>query len=529
MSDSNEDSSFIANLKADLPASIVVFLVAVPLCLGIALASNAPPIAGIIAGIMGGIVVGAISGSPLGVSGPAAGLAVIVANAIGELDTYEMFLTAVVLSGVIQALLGVARAGIIGYYFPNAVIKGMLSGIGILLIWKQIPHALGDDKDPEGDWSFWQVDGHNTLSEAFYAMQNLKVGALIIAGVCLAILILWEQQFMKKIALFKIIQGPLVAVAAGIGLGLAFGGGSLALQPSMFVDIPAVEGGVTSLMTFPDFSAIGNYRVWVIAATIAVVASLETLLCVEATDKLDPQKRITPTNRELFAQGAGNIASGMIGGLPVTQVIVRSSANIQSGGRTKASAILHGFFILIAVLALPFVLNMIPMASLAAILLVVGYKLAKPALFKQIYAQGLPQFVPYMVTVLGIVFIDMLWGLGLGLTVAVFFILYTNLKTPFYFQVENHKAGEPYRFELSEDVSFLNKASIMNSLKLIPNGSTVIFDGTRTIRIDDDVMEIFQQFKEEAPERNIELKIEGLETKRPTNPLQALKTVVAKP
>ena len=250
---------------------------------------------------------------------------------------------------------------------------------------------------------------------------------------------------------------------------------------------------------------------------------------MEATDKLDPQKRITPTNRELFAQGAGNIASGMIGGLPVTQVIVRSSANIQSGGRTKASAILHGFFILIAVLALPFVLNMIPMASLAAILLVVGYKLAKPALFKQIYAQGLPQFVPYMVTVLGIVFIDMLWGLGLGLAVAVFFILYTNLKTPFYFQVENHKAGEPYRFELSEDVSFLNKASIMNSLKLIPNGSTVIFDGTRTIRIDDDVMEIFQQFKEEAPERNIELKIEGLETKRPTNPLQALKTVVAKP
>jgi len=523
----SDKRSLVDNLKADLPASVVVFLVAVPLCLGIALASGAPPIAGIIAGIVGGIVVGAASGSPLGVSGPAAGLAVIVANAITELGAFELFLTAVVIAGVVQVLLGFARAGIIGYYFPNAVIRGMLSGIGILLIWKQIPHALGDDKDPAGDWSFWQIDGHNTVSEAIYAMQDLKVGALIIAMTCLAILILWERQFMKNIAVFKIIQGPLVAVAAGIGLGVAFGGGGMALESTMFVSIPEAKGGITSLLTFPDFSGLGSYRVWVIGITIAVVASLETLLCVEATDKLDPEKRITPTNRELLAQGTGNIVSGLIGGLPVTQVIVRSSANIQSGGRTKLSAILHGVLIAIAVLALPFVLNKIPMASLAAILLVVGYKLAKPALFLSMYRQGRTQFIPYMVTVLGIVFIDMLWGLGLGLAVAVFFILYTNLKTPFYFNVENHRDGEPYRFELAEDVSFLNKASIMNSLKLIPDGSKVIIDGSRTVRIDHDVLEIFQEFQEEAPEREIELSLEGLGTAKLFNPLTELKTVLS--
>lgn len=524
-----ENASFVDNLKADLPASIVVFLVAVPLCLGIALASGAPPIAGIIAGIVGGIVVGAASGSPLGVSGPAAGLAVIVANAITELQAFELFLTAVIIGGAVQIALGLVRAGIIGYYFPNAVIKGMLSGIGILLIWKQIPHALGDDKDPNGDWAFWQVDGHNTFSEAIYAMQNLKVGAVIIALTCLAILILWEREFMKKIAVFKIIQGPLVAVAAGIGLGMLFGGGDLALDPKMFVNIPEAKGGVGSLLTFPDWSGLANYRVWVIGVTIAVVASLETLLCVEATDKLDPQKRITPTNRELLAQGAGNVVSGMIGGLPVTQVIVRSSANIQSGGRTKVSAILHGVFIMIAVLALPFVLNKIPMASLAAILLIVGYKLAKPALFKTIYQQGKAQFIPYMVTVLGIVFIDMLWGLGLGLAVAMFFILHTNLKTPFYFNVENHKEGEPYVFNLAEDVSFLNKAGIMKGLEMIPDGSKVIIDASRSVRIDHDVLEIFENFKEEAPARNIELTLEGLDQldkSKALNGVKELETVV---
>jgi MFS superfamily sulfate permease-like transporter len=522
-----ENASFLDNLKADLPASIVVFLVAVPLCLGIALASGAPPIAGIIAGIVGGIVVGAASGSPLGVSGPAAGLAVIVANAITELGAFDLFLTAVVIGGAVQVALGLVRAGIIGYYFPNAVIKGMLSGIGILLIWKQIPHALGDDKDPTGDWAFWQIDGHNTISEALYAMQNLKGGAVIIALTCLAILVLWEREFMKKIPIFKIIQGPLVAVATGIGLGIAFSGGGLALDPTMFVNIPEAKAGITSLLTFPDFSGLANYRVWVIGVTIAVVASLETLLCVEATDKLDPQKRITPTNRELLAQGTGNVISGMIGGLPLTQVIVRSSANIQSGGRTKVSAILHGVFIAIAVLALPFVLNKIPMASLAAILLVVGYKLAKPALFRSIYKQGRAQFIPYMVTVLGIVFIDMLWGLGLGLVVAVFFILYTNLKTPFYFNVKNHKEGEPYVFHLAEDVSFLNKASIMNSLKLIPDGSKVIVDGSRTVRIDNDILEIFQSFQSEAPSHKIELTLQGLGTTKVSDPFHELRTVVS--
>lgn len=527
----HEKPGFLSHLKSDFPASIIVFLVAVPLCLGIALASNAPPLAGIIAGIIGGIVVGSISGSPLGVSGPAAGLAVIVATAIKDLGAFDLFLTAVVIGGVVQVILGIVKAGIIGYYFPNAVIKGMLSGIGILLIWKQIPHALGDDKDPEGDWSFWQLDGQTTFSEMFVAMEDLKVGAMVITLVCLGILILWEQDFMKKIPLFKIVQGPLVAVAAGIGLGIAFASSEgMALEEGMFVNIPSAGGDVTSLLTFPDFSALTDYNVWLIGVTIAVVASLETLLCVEATDKLDPEKRITPTNRELLAQGTGNIVSGLIGGLPVTQVIVRSSANIQSGGRTKVSAILHGALIAVAVLALPFLLNLIPMASLAAILLVVGYKLAKPALFSSVFKQGWAQFIPFMVTVLGIVFIDMLWGLGLGLAVAVFFILYTNLKTPFYFRVENHVDGEPYVFELAEDVSFLNKASIMNSLKMIPDGATVVVDGSRTVRIDQDVLEIFQEFAEDAPGHNINVQLQGLGQAKAGNPEHAvLKTVGKQP
>ena len=347
MSAVQNKEGFFSNLRYDLPASIVVFLVALPLCLGIALASGAPLFSGIIAGIIGGTIVALLSGSPLGVSGPAAGLAVIVLNAINELGAFETFLMAVVLAGAMQLLLGVMKAGVIGYYFPSSVIKGMLSGIGIIISLKQIPHIFGYDKDPEGDFAFKQVDGHNTFTELGYMFESISPGAIIIAGISLAILILWEQPFMKKLSFTTIIPGPLLAVITGIGLTIAFGNTeNLALRADQLVKFPMADTflGFFGLFTFPDFSQIFNTDIYIIAATIAVVASLETLLCVEATDKLDPQKRVTPTNQELIAQGTGNMVSGLIGGLPITQVIVRSSANIQSGVRTKALCIHPWYF-----------------------------------------------------------------------------------------------------------------------------------------------------------------------------------------
>lgn len=506
-------------LKYDLPASIVVFLVALPLCLGIALASGAPLFSGIIAGIVGGVVVGFASGSHIGVSGPAAGLAVIVLSAIQELGAFETFLLAVVISGVIQMLLGFAKAGIIGYYFPSSVIKGMLSGIGIIIILKQIPHALGYDKDYEGSLSFAQPDGHNTFSELYFMLDFVSPGAIIIALLSLAILILWERPFMKKRPVFQIIQGPLVVVVTGILLNLLFQSmPQFALRADQIVSIPVAEGlsGFFGLFTLPDFGQVSNPQIYVTAITIAVVASLETLLCVEATDKLDPYKRVTPTNRELKAQGLGNMLSGLIGGLPVTQVIVRSSANIQSGGRSKASAIIHGFILLIAAMSIPRVLNLIPLSSLAAVLFVVGYKLAKPVLFKKMYAQGKAQFVPFIVTILAIVFTDLLIGIGLGLVVAIFYVLYNNYKKPYFFYPEKHEDGAPIRFELAEDVTFLNKASILQTLNHLPENSKVVIDATNTVNIDLDVVEIIEDFRQNAQYKNIELEVQGLyEEKKP--------------
>jgi len=373
-----KNEGILSNLKNDLPASVVVFLVAVPLCLGIALASGAPLFSGIIAGIVGGIVVGALSGSQLGVSGPAAGLAVIVITAITELGGFNIFLLAVVIGGIFQLVLGFLRAGIIGYYFPSSVVKGMLSGIGIFIFLKQIPYAFGATPEKRG-----------IFSEIFYALESVSPSAVIITIASLLILILWEQPFMKKKRIFQIIQGPLIVVSLGIALNFIFQNiNGWGLSGKQVVDIPAPQtlSGFFSQFSFPDFSQITNPAVWITGITIAVVASLETLLCLEATDKLDPYKRVTPANRELKAQGIGNIISGLIGGLPITQVIVRSSTNIQSGGRTKLSAILHGFILLGCAMAIPTVLNMIPLASLAAILFLVGYKLAKPVLFKQMYA-----------------------------------------------------------------------------------------------------------------------------------------------
>lgn len=517
---STEKQGFFANLKYDLPASIVVFLVAVPLCLGIALASGAPLFSGIIAGLVGGMVVTLFSGSPLGVSGPAAGLVAIVLPAIGELG-FQAFLMAVVLCGVIQIILGMFRAGIIGYYFPTSVIKGMLAGIGVIIFLKQIPHAFGYDADPEGDFAFAQIDGQNTFSELVNMFDFITPGALIISIVSLAILLLWESKLMKGFSWTQWIQGPLVAVLSGIALGLAFNDTEFAISSNHMVSIPVASDweGIKNLFTLPDFRAITNPTVYITAATLAVVASLETLLCVEATDKLDPFKRVTPTNRELRAQGIGNILSGLIGGLPVTQVIVRSSANIQSGGRSRASAFLHGVLILICALSIPSILNMIPLASLAAILLVVGFKLARPSLMKSMYDKGWYEFIPFAVTIIGIVFTDLLKGIGLGMIVAIFFILHRNFRIPFFIDNMNYTKGDTIKLILSEHVTFLNKAGIQRSLQKLPEGAHVILDATRTHDIHPDVLEIIDDFRETAHQKDITLDLIGVDVLMTRSPV----------
>jgi MFS superfamily sulfate permease-like transporter len=523
--------SILNNLKNDLPASLIVFLVAVPLCLGIALASGAPLFSGIIAGIVGGIVVGALSGSQLGVSGPAAGLAVIVLTAISDLGSFEIFLMAVVIGGVFQLILGFLQAGIVAYYFPSSVIKGMLAGIGVIIFLKQIPHAFGYDKDYEGSLSFAQPDGHNTLTELYYMFEAISPGAVIITGISLVVLILWEQGFMKNIKIFRIIQGPLVVVSLGIILNQIFAGSPLALNAEQIVAIPVAEnfGAFINQFTFPDFSQWNNPKVYTIGITIAIVASLETLLCLEATDKLDPYKRVSPANKELKAQGIGNIISGLIGGLPITQVIVRSSTNIQSGGRTKMSAIFHGIILLFCAMAIPFVLNMIPLASLAAILFLVGYKLAKPVLFKTMYKAGWSYFIPFMTTIIFIVLTDLLVGIGLGMVVAIFFILYNNYKKPFIFEKNDYATQNGVvTLKLAEDVTFINKANLQRAFNQIPRNTKLVIDASKTINIDKDVEEIIDDFKVNALTKNIEIKIVERERKGiGTNPIKNFETALS--
>lgn len=500
------------HIKNDLPASIVVFFVAVPLCLGIALASGAPLFAGIIAGIVGGIVVGSASGSPLGVSGPAAGLAVIVLTSIASLGgSYQAFLTAVVIAGIIQLVLGYAKAGFIAYFFPGSVIKGMLTGIGLLIILKQIPHALGWDMDLEGDDAFLQADGQNTFSEITKAFEFITPGALLIAAVSLAILILWDTVLTKKHKIFQLIQGPIVVVVLGIFFNLAYNNGVLpfSLNEKQIVSVP-VPNSISDFIgqfTFPDFSVITNLEVWKIAIVLAIVASLETLLCVEATDKLDPDKRVTPTNRELKAQGLGNIVSGLIGGLPITQVIVRSSANINFGGKTKLSAILHGVFLLISAIFIASLLNLIPLASLAAILLMVGYKLAKPDLFKQMYKLGWEQFIPFTATVIAILATDLLKGITVGMLFGIFYTLRHSYRNSHHVKdnVSDQNGKTVHHLVLAEEVSFFNKASLLNTFESIPNNSKVIIDCTNSKSIAYDVIEIIRDFELNAKTKEIEV------------------------
>ena len=498
-----------AFLRKDLPAGLVVFFVAVPLCLGIALASGAPLLSGVIAGIVGGIVVGSLSGSALGVSGPAAGLAVIVYAAIEELGSFEAFLVAVVLAGLLQILLGVVRAGILAYFFPSSVIQGMLSGIGLLIVLKQIPHAVGWDADYEGDLSFLQPDGQTTLSELIRAFERLDPSATFVALTGLAILIAWEKLLAPRARLFRLIQGPLVAVAFGIAFQLLTRrfAPAFAIGESHLVRLPVVDSpaALVGFLAWPDWSQLVNPAIYLTAATLAIVASLETLLCVEATDKLDPRKRVTPSNRELVAQGVGNTISGLIGGLPITQVIVRSSANIQSGAESKASTVFHGILLLFAVALLAPVLNLVPLSVLASILLVVGYKLAKPSHFGAMYRLGPSQFVPFAVTILAILFTELLTGVLLGMAVGVMWILHRSYQNAHTIEVE--ESGDPahrrVRLRLAEQVSFLSRGALLKELGRIPDGSRVVLDLSRSMSVDHDVLEILSEFETSAPMRSI--------------------------
>lgn len=513
MSKPSVPANYFKHFKSDLPASIVVFFVAIPLCLGIALASGAPLFSGLIAGIIGGIVVGAISGSKLGVSGPAAGLAAIVLVSIESLGSYEIFLVAVVLSGIIQLILGIARAGVIGYYFPSSVIKGMLTGIGIIIILKQIPNFFGYDEESAWDIAFLEHDGGTTFSEILNTVNNILPGSTLIGVVSLAILLLWDSVLSKKGKFFQLVQGPLVAVAVGIiFFNLTKSHQILAITGPHLVTVPVPENFSSFLgqFMFPDFkSGIVNPDIWVVALTLAIVASLETLLSVEASDKMDPEKGVTPTNRELLAQGTGNVLSGLIGGLPITQVIVRSSANIQSGAKTKLSAIVHGVFILISIILIPTILNMIPLSVLAAVLFIVGYKLAKPALFKKMWQLGWKQFVPFIATVAGVVFKDLLVGVGIGMALGVFIILLKSFQNSHFLHKskEGVNGGTHLKMRLAEEVTFINKGAILRELNNVPENSYLELDVQATRYLDYDVMEILDEFAIKAKSKNITVEL----------------------
>ncbi|MFT3932087.1 MAG: SulP family inorganic anion transporter [Chitinophagaceae bacterium] len=498
---------FFSNFASDFPAAVVVFLVALPLCLGIALGSNAPLFSGLIGGIVGGIIVGSLSGSQLSVSGPAAGLTAIVVVAIAKLQVFDAFLVAVVLAGVIQIILGFLKAGILGDYIPSSVIKGMLAAIGLILILKQIPHFIGYEADFLGDEAFEQKDGKNTFSELIFAFKHMLPVALAIGVFSILLQMLWEKVLIKKIKALKLVPAPLIVVLVGIAINEALKVSSpeLALGKFHLVNIPVASSfsEFTSFFTTPNFSHLTNYQVWTTALTLAIVASLETLLNVEASDDLDPYQRVTPTNRELKAQGVGNVVSGLIGGLPLTSVIVRTSAGINAGAKTKMSAIMHGIFLLLCVAFIPALLNHIPYASLAAILIYTGYKLAKVSIFKDFYKKGWDQFLPFVITILAILFTDLLIGILIGCCVGIFFLLRSNFKSAVMVVNDDNK----YLFRLRKDVSFLNKPIIKRKLEKVPEDSYVLIDAARADFIDKDVIEVIEDFMKHAPLKDIRVEL----------------------
>jgi len=504
--------NLFANLKHDFASGLVVFLVALPLCLGIAMASGAPLFSGIIAGVVGGIVVGFLSNSHLSVSGPAAGLTAIVLTAITDLGAFEIFLSAVFLAGIIQLALGFLSAGSISNYIPTNVIEGMLAGIGVIILLKQIPHALGYDADFEGDERFLQVTGENSFSAIAHAFEAISLGSVIITLVSLALLVAWDRiTFLKNL---KVIPGALAAVGVGIAINemLVAAGSPLALSGDHLVSLPVPESWdeLTSIFVTPDFSYITDSRIWVIAATLAIVASIETLLCIEAADRMDVRKRYTDTNRELKAQGIGNMLSALFGGLPMTSVVVRTSANANAGAKSKMSAIIHGVLLLVCVLSIPTILNRIPLATLAAILILVGYKLAKPSLVIHFWKRGKYQFIPFVATLAGVVFTDLLKGVALGICISIIFILRGNLKRAYVFRKEEYIDGDIICIDLAQEVSFLNKAAIKQTLNNLPENSRVVIDASDTVYIAHDVLDLITEFKEtRAREENIKLVLKG--------------------
>jgi len=520
----NLNKNVFANLKSDLPSGLVVFLVALPLCLGISLASGAPFFSGIISGIIGGIVIGSLSNSPLSVSGPAAGLAALVLGAITSIGDFSLFLCAVLIAGILQIILGAAKLGGIANYIPGSVIKGMLTSIGILIIAKQIPHAFGYDKDQKGNLTELIEYGSEDMHELLQPLQHIDVGVFLLCLLSIIVMIVWDKPFIKKRV--KFVPGALIAVVASVIVNEVWlaTGSKLAVKAEHLVQIK-VAGSANEFFNFftlPDFNGFLNGTVIVYGIVIALIASLETLLSIEAIDNLDPERRMTNTNKELFAQGVGNTVAGLVGGLPVTSVIVRSSANVNSGAKSKMSTIIHGMMLLVSVMFIPALLNKIPLSSLAAILLLTGYKLTKPTVFKGFWKAGKYQFIPFIVTIIVIIAIDLfkviplLSGKGLlvgviaGIIAAAGAILHGNLKNSYYFHAEKHKQGDTIIIRLSEEVSFLNKAAIRQTLDHMPAGSSVIIDASNTTYIDFDVIELIKEFRDiKAPLKNIALELKG--------------------
>lgn len=498
---------FFRNAASDIPSAVVVFLVALPLCLGVAVASDAAPVTGIIAGVVGGIVVGFLSGSNLSVSGPAAGLTAIVATAIAKMPAYEVFLLSVVIAGTFQIILGFAKAGVIGDFIPNSVIKGMLAAIGLILILKQLPHFVGWDADPMGDQSFQQADSENTFSEIFTAFNHFSAGAIIIAVIGGLILIFYENKNIKSKKFFQLVPGPLIVVVAGILMNLWFSStqSGFAIKDENMVRLDVFDQPLNFFQSLPSPSWISfnNGQVWITAITLAIVATLESLLSLEAIDKLDPQKRISPTNRELKAQGVGNIVSGLLGGLPVTSVIVRSSANVNSGAKSKMSTIIHGMLLLSSVVFFPEVLNLIPKASLAVILIFTGYKLAKVSLFKEYWRKGWDQFLPFVITVVAILLTDLLIGICVGILAGLYFILRSNFRTAVFVLKDEHR----YLVRFRKEVSFLNKSVVKAVFEQIPDNRAVLIDATKSEFIDRDIIDLVNDFIVNAETRGIRVYI----------------------
>jgi MFS superfamily sulfate permease-like transporter len=505
-------TNLFTDLKSDFASGLVVFLVALPLCLGIAMASGAPLFSGIISGVIGGIIVGYLSNSHISVSGPAAGLTAIVLTAITDLGAFDVFLTAVFIAGLIQLALGFIKAGSISNYFPTNVIEGMLAGIGIIIILKQLPHAFGYDSNFEGDQAFLQNDGSNTLSTLLGVVNYFQLGSIIITILSLFILITWNKiSFFKKL---KLIPGALIAVILGVLINEIFTatGSTLAIQKEHLVSLPIPTSfeELKQIIITPNFSGFANPKVWIVGLTIAIVASIETLLCIEAADRMDLHKRYTDTNVELKAQGIGNIISSLLGGLPMTSVVVRTSANSVAGAKSKLSTIIHGTLLLLSVLIIPSVLNKIPLATLASILLLVGYKLAKPATFMHFWKNGKYQFIPFIVTLLAVVFMDLLKGVALGIIISIIFILKGNLKRAYSFRKLEYAHGDIIHIDLAQEVSFLNKAAIKTTLNDIPKNSEVIINAQDTVYIAHDVLDLIKEFKKtRAKEANIKLKLIG--------------------